>query len=437
MIRQLALILLSLSLPALADPLSDHIDALWPALIRDAEHPPPESDLLPLPKPYVVPGGRFAELYYWDSYFTMLGLAESGQNALIGDMIADFSSMLRSYGHIPNGNRSYYLSRSQPPFFFAMVQLADPEQGFARHLDDLKREYRFWMEHRLAQAPRLNHYDDALDTPRPEQRTADRALAKLARRPPAELYHQLRAAAESGWDFSSRWGRDKAATNVTDILPIDLNSLLYGLEQAIEIGCRQLAETACAEDFAARKAARRRAIDAYLWDASAGAYLDYSRREGRRHPAITAATLYPLFVGLADQSQAAAVAVRVRDDLLREGGVVTTTKPTGEQWDYPNGWAPLQWIAIAGLRRYGEERLAAAIACRWIVLVERVYAQTGRLVEKYDVVATDRPGGGGEYPVQDGFGWTNGVTRKLLALYPEFADLRQYERCPQPVTSSR
>jgi alpha,alpha-trehalase len=134
---------------------------------------------------------------------------------------------------------------------------------------------------------------------------------------------------------------------------------------------------------------------------------------------VSAATLYPLFTGAASDTQAAAVARTTIRELLKPGGIVTTPLTTGQQWDAPNGWAPLQWIAVAGLRRYGQRSLSATIACRWNANVERVYQQSGKLVEKYDVVTTGRSGGGGEYPTQDGFGWTNGVTRKLMALYPE------------------
>jgi alpha,alpha-trehalase len=127
--------------------------------------------------------------------------------------------------------------------------------------------------------------------------------------------------------------------------------------------------------------------------------------------------LYPLFVGLASEPQAAAVAEATRHALLKAGGIVTTPLNTGQQWDAPNGWAPLQWIAIDGLRRYRENALAETIACRWMSGVNHLYVQSGKLVEKYDVVSTGRRGGGGEYPTQDGFGWTNGVMRELVALY--------------------
>ena len=145
---------------------------------------------------------------------------------------------------------------------------------------------------------------------------------------------------------------------------------------------------------------------------------------------MSAATLYPLFVSLASKPQAAAVAKITAAELLKPGGIVTTTLETGQQWDAPNGWAPLQWIAISGLRDYGQTSLAATIACRWMANVNEVYQQSGKLVEKYDVVTTGRSGGGGEYPLQDGFGWTNGVMRKLIALYPADAELTTPVSCP-------
>jgi alpha,alpha-trehalase len=146
---------------------------------------------------------------------------------------------------------------------------------------------------------------------------------------------------------------------------------------------------------------------------------------------LSAATLYPLFVALASRTQAASVAKIITRDLLKPGGIVTTMLDTGQQWDAPNGWAPLQWIAISGLRGYGNGGLAETIACRWIVNVDAVYRQSGKLVEKYDVLHTGRSGGGGEYPTQDGFGWTNGVMRKLIGLYPADAAYVSPDQCPK------
>jgi alpha,alpha-trehalase len=176
--------------------------------------------------------------------------------------------------------------------------------------------------------------------------------------------------------------------------------------------------------------ARRLAMDRYLWDQAHGAYYDYQWQAQRRIPRVSAATLYPLFTGAATQRQATAVARITRLLLLKAAGLVATPLTTGEQWDAPNGWAPLQWVGIAGLRAYANNALAEVIACRWVANVGRFYRESGRLLEKYDVVNPGRPGGGGEYPLQDGFGWTNGVTRELLTLYPEDMAYRSAADCP-------
>ncbi len=435
--------------PGGAPSLRAHIDELWNFLARSPADSPPHSSLLPLPKSFVVPGGRFREIYYWDSYFTMLGLLESGRRDLTEDMVEDFAHLIDEYGHIPNGNRTYYLSRSQPPFFFEMVALLSPQNpaaGFARYLRELKREYSFWMAggeklrpgsaHRrlvaLAPGVLLNRYWDDSDTARDESYREDTVLARSGQRPPRQFLRDVRAAAESGWDFSSRWLADAHTLRTIDttaVVPVDLNSLLFGLERAIGSGCERAEEKDCAREYSRRAAARRAALDRYLWDATRGVYLDYDWPQRRRVPRVSAATLYPLFTGAASSAQASAVAAGVSAQLLKSGGLVTTTVNTGQQWDAPNGWAPLQWIAVAGLNAYGETQLAGQIACRWVVNVSRVYRESGKLVEKYDVLTVDRPGGGGEYPLQDGFGWTNGVTRKLLALYPAAGEYRTVERC--------
>ena len=426
-----------------------HIDLLWGQLTRTSTTAPPYSSLLPLPEPYVVPGGRFRELYYWDSYFTMLGLAESGRHDLVEHMVRDFAYLIDTYGHVPNGTRSYYLSRSQPPFFYAMVGLLsseDPAASYARYLPQLRREYAFWMEgeaglkrgtaHRrvvaMPDGAKLNRYWDDADAPRDESYREDTELARRSGRIPAQLYRDLRAAAESGWDFGSRWfadGRSLETINTTEIIPIDLNSLLFGLEGAISAGCERAHDASCVTEFTHRAAARREAVNRYLWDAAAGVYRDYRWVKQAQVPRISAATLYPLFAALATQPQATAVATAVSRDLLRSGGIVTTPVESGQQWDAPNGWPPLQWIGVSGFRRYSISPLAETLACRWMANVNRVYGESGKLVEKYDVVATGRPGGGGEYPSQDGFGWTNGVMRKLMAFYPAYAATTSPESC--------
>jgi alpha,alpha-trehalase len=416
--------------------LRGHIAWLWPALTRNSADVPANGSLLPLPRPYVVPGGRFREGYYWDSWFTMLGLQQDGREDLVDDMIENFASEIDRFGHIPNGNRSYYLSRSQPPFFALMVELAAVKEGdavLARWLPQMRREHAYWMRGadalkpgqaaanvvRLADGTLLNRYWDDADTPRPESYLQDVQTAKQSpQRPPAEVWRDLRAAAESGWDFSSRWfgdGRTIATIRTTAIVPVDLNALLVELERAIAKGCTVAADRTCAAQFDGLARRRVAAIERHLWHPG-GYYADYDWRLGKLRDGRTAAMLYPLFVGAARPDRAARTLRTAECALLQPGGLATTTVRSGQQWDAPNGWAPLQWIADQAARRYGRPALAQAIDARFLASVERVYDAERKLVEKYVVDGRGGAGGGGEYPSQDGFGWSNGVALRMMAL---------------------
>lgn len=418
-----------------------HIDALWNVLERKPTTADARTSLLPLPYPYVVPGGRFNEVYYWDSYFTMLGLEESGRHDLVVDMVKNFAWLIDRYGHIPNGNRTYYLSRSQPPFFAAMVNLLAEREGpsvLATYLPQLAREYDFWMEGssrlapgqahrrvvRLADGSLLNRYWDDCNTPREESHGLDVATAMASDRPATEVYRNLRAGAESGWDYSSRWlgdARTLATIRTVDIVPPDLNSLMHHLELTLARAYRIARQPEKSAQLRKRAEARKAAMHRHLWDADKGVFADYLWKERRSGGNVTAATLYPLFFGIADRRQAERIARQVRSSLLQPHGLAATAVRTGQQWDLPNGWAPLQWIAVKGLSDYGQQELAATIAERWIRRNIAVYAASGKLVEKYDVTGTDAASGG-EYALQDGFGWTNGVLRKLMARYPAAAE---------------
>ena len=417
-----------------------HIDRLWRELERQPRPGDARSSLLPLPQPYIVPGGRYDEIYYWDSYFTMLGLERSGRHDLVRGMVANFAAMIDRYGHVPNGNRTYYLSRSQPPFFASMVNLLaahEGQQALATYLPQLEREYAFWMDGADALAPGeahrrvvrlrdgtlLNRYWDDCDTPRDESYVMDVATAAASARPAAEVYRNLRAGAESGWDFSSRWladGEGLHTIRTIDIVPPDLNSLLYSLEAALSEAYLVSGQPERADALRERADMRAEAIRRVLWDGELGAFVDYLWREARSTGELTLATVYPLYFGVADDTQATRVAATLRDRLLQRHGLATTTRRSGEQWDLPNGWAPLQWLAIRGLDRYGERELAADVAGRWIRRNLQVFGEQRKLVEKYDVTG-DAAADGGEYPLQDGFGWTNGVLRALIALYPDAA----------------
>jgi alpha,alpha-trehalase len=425
--------------PPAGQSLREHIDGLWPVLTRSARQANQWDSLLPLPKPYVVPGGRFREVYYWDSYFTMLGLAESGHWDRVQDMADNFAHELDTYGHIPNGNRSYYLSRSQPPFFSMMVDLLAQHQGdsvYSKYLPQLQKEYDYWMADadsvkagdaskrvvKLKDGTLLNRYWDARDVPRTESYMDDIATAgKAENRNKAELYRDLRSGAASGWDFSSRWfdkPGDLSTIHTTRITPVDLNALMFHLEKTLARANKVAKNDQAAEHFSQLAETRQAAINRYLWDDKQGWYADYDWKKGSVRPQLTAAALFPLYLQAATEEKATRTASAVQAQLVKEGGLVTTNVNNGQQWDAPNGWAPLQWAAVQGLNNYGKQTLAKDIGMRFLKNVQTTYDKEHKLVEKYVVEGKGLGGGGGgEYPLQDGFGWTNGVTLKLMDLY--------------------
>ncbi|UHG94226.1 alpha,alpha-trehalase TreF [Spirosoma oryzicola] len=418
--------------------MQQHIADLWPVLTRPATpsaKPGQQSgSLIPLPNSYVVPGGRFSEIYYWDSYFTMLGLKASGKADLIQNMVNNFAYLIRTFGFIPNGNRTYFLGRSQPPFFSLMVNLLSEVQGrrmLLRYLPELQKEYNFWMDGktqltnpntayrrvvRLDEGIFLNRYYDDNPTPRPESYKEDVLLGKKVK-DPQMLYRHIRAGAESGWDFSSRWfsdGKRLRTIHTTDFIPVDLNSLLVNLELTLSECYRLKGDSRQAETYRKLALQRRRAIHRYCWDAKNQFFFDYDFMARKPSRIYSLAAVYPLFVKIASMEQATAVADKLRKSFLKPGGLTTTLASTGEQWDAPNGWAPLQWLSIQGLRYYRQNTLADQIKMNWVSENLRVYKASGKMVEKYDVVHT-AAAKGGEYPNQDGFGWTNGVLAVLLS----------------------
>ena len=408
-------------------PVVEHIQMLWDELTRQ----PGEGDgsLIPLPHPYIVPGGRFREIFYWDSYFTMLGLQVSKQIDMMQNMAGNFSYLIDKFGYIPNGNRTYFLGRSQPPFYASIVKLLSEEKGeniLINYLPQLEKEYSFWMKgveqlnkknisvDRVTLLPDgsiLNHYWDEFDTPRPESYKEDIELGEQVN-DKRKLYRNLRAACESGWDFSSRWfkiEKDFSSIHTTEIIPVDLNCLLFNLEETIATAYQLADDKTSSKKYQTAAANRKEAINKYCWNNGKGYYFDYDYVSAEQKRSLTLAGAFPLFFKVATNEQAAGVAKFLQEYFLCQGGMQTTTLTTQQQWDAPNGWAPLQWIAIQGLANYGHNELANDIANRWMTLNEKVYSNTGKMMEKYNVLATHLEAGGGEYLSQDGFGWTNGV----------------------------
>jgi alpha,alpha-trehalase len=405
---------------------TEHINALWDVLKRLPDEA--GGSIIPLPHPYIVPGGRFREIYYWDSYFTMLGLKVSGRTDLIQNMVDNFAHLIETVGYIPNGNRTYYLGRSQPPFFSLMVKLLSElkKNALAHYLPYLEKEYKCWIrsenlseknnaQHRVVRLPDgslLNRYWDENATPRPESFKEDVELTHHAIQKPESLYRNIRAAAESGWDFSSRWFKEEnsfATIHTTEIIPVDLNCLLYHLEVVLADAFLEVGNNGESIKFHNLSDARKEAIKKYCWNEESGFFFDYDFVAQKQKQSLTLAAAFPLFFQVATHEQAKAVQRILKDKFLKPGGLTTTLLHSGQQWDAPNGWAPLQWIAYRGLVNYGMEDLANQIKTNWTNVNLKVYTNTGKMTEKYDVWNKDGNASGGEYPNQDGFGWTNGV----------------------------
>ena len=405
-----------------------HIEALWDVLTRKPEEE--QSSLLPLPYPYIVPGARFREIYYWDSYFTMLGLQVSRRISMIQHMVDNFSYLIDRIGYIPNGNRTYFLGRSQPPFYSLMIKLLSEEKGgniLIKYLPQLEKEYQFWMNgsgeltsmhpvmHRVVRMKDgtiLNRYWDEHETPRPEAYKEDVELSHQSNQKPEVLFRHLRAAAESGWDFSSRWFKDvkKFSTiHTTEIIPVDLNCLLVHQEQILSEACRLSGEMVKASEYLLLSEKRKAAILNYCWNEEKKFFFDFDFIEQKQKDQPTLAATFPLFFKIATPHQATAMKEILTDKFLKPGGLTTTLEFSGQQWDAPNGWAPLQWIAFKGLLNYGLEESASQLKSHWINSNLKVYEKTGKMTEKYDVWSDNASASGGEYPNQDGFGWTNGV----------------------------
>jgi len=407
-----------------------------------------EPGLLYLPHPYVVPGGRFNEMYGWDSYFIQRGLLRDGQLELARAMIDNFLYEIAHYGMILNANRTYFLTRSQPPFLTEMilgVYDRTPDRAWLEStLAAIEKYYAFWTtEPHLVREIGLSRYFDLGDGPAPEvladerdaqgrthydrvrdyYRTheirdyrASRFYDRAANALTPTFYKGDRSMRESGFDPSNRFGPFSA--DIVDYAPVCLNSLLYKMEDDAARIYTIVGKTAAADAWQARAQARRERIDKYLWDPEHGLYFDYNFVSKTRRPYEFATTFYPLWAGIASKEQARRVAANL-PRFEAPGGVLTSTQTTGNQWDAPYGWAPLQLMAVDGLRRYGYDADADRLAIKFVSLVADDFDAHGTIVEKYDVrrrTSDLRQGLRFGYTSNEvGFGWTNAAVLELLA----------------------
>lgn len=409
-----------------------------------------EQGLLYLPRPYVVPGGRFNEMYGWDSYFIQLGLLRDNDVALAKDMADNFLYEIRNYGKILNANRTYYLTRSQPPFLTQMLlgvyQRNKDRKWLADAVPAIESYYRFWTsEPHITPGTGLSRYYDLGDGPAPESLSAERDAQGLTHYDRVEEYYRTRqvnayevgefydrkrniltdlfykgdrSMRESGFDPSNRFG--PFSVDIIHYDPVCLNSLLYLMEQQTAEILTILDKDAEAAPWRKRAADRAAAINRLMWDAQDGLYYDYNfaHKTVRQYPFLT--TFYPLWAGIATKEQAAAVE-RNLAQFEWPGGLATSTFDSGNQWDLPFGWAPLEMIAVEGLRRYGFDADADRISEKFLSLVRNEYLKVGFIVEKYDVVRRGTDSSSirfGYQSNQAGFGWTNAVYTRLLDELP-------------------
>jgi alpha,alpha-trehalase len=260
----------------------------------------------------------------------------------------------------------------------------------------------------------LNRYWS--DKPRPESFREDSLLARKSNDKPSQLYRNLRATTESGWDFSSRWlkdGKSLMTIQTTQIIPVDLNSLMVHMEITLAEAW-QIKGNGKKSAFYRKQAKERRTwIRKYCWNKKKRFFTDYNFVQRRSTGVISLAGMYPLFFHVATDAEAASTASKLKKYLLKPGGVVSTTNDTGQQWDAPNGWAPLEWITYKGLTNYHFDQLAHTMRRRWMQLNQKVFHHTEKMMEKYNIENLSKKAGGGEYKTQDGFGWTNGVYLQL------------------------
>jgi alpha,alpha-trehalase len=374
-------------------------------------HPKDDESLLGLPKPYLVPSTRqktgfdYNELYYWDSFFMIQGLLDEEHRELVIGILDDLIALFKRFKVIPNASRTYLTGRSQPPFLSTLIF-----EIYTTYNMDIK-----WLKDAMAIAE--EEYETVwMGTAKPNERMVYKGLSRYY---DINYLHDL-AEAESGWDMTPRF--DRRALN---FLPVDLNALLYKYETDFARVAKldnDIRKEAYWEDKAKQ---RKNTMDKLMWNKLHGLYYDYNYAKGKRGPVSSLAAYYPMWAGMVDQKQADSMVKALRR-FEHKGGLSTTDAlPLGQfvlgslptQWAYPNGWAPLHFIVIKALERYGYHEDARRIAIKWLKTNTHWFNNEHLFLEKYNVVSPEKPPLKGLYPSQTGFGWTNAVYERFCQEY--------------------
>jgi alpha,alpha-trehalase len=383
----------------------EYIREFWKRLERF--HPKDDESLLGLPKPYLVPsyeegaGFDYNELYYWDSYFMVQGLLDEEHRELVEGILEDLLSLLDRFKIIPNGSRTFLMGRSQPPFLTSFIF-------------DIYNTYEVdkqWLKDAIDLA-KIEYETVWLGEKKPNERLVYKGLSRFY---DINYLHDL-AEAESGWDMTPRFNR-----RALNYLPVDLNALLYKYEMDFARAARLLDDIREAAKWEQAAASRKQAMDELMWDRLRGMYYDYNYVKEKRGNISSLATYFPMWAGMVDEKQAASLVKALRR-FENKGGLSTTDAlPLNQyvpgsmpvQWAYPNGWAPLHFIVVEGLLRYGYHEDAKRIAMKWLKNNLDWYNEHHVFLEKYNVVNPEKPPQKGVYPSQTGFGWTNAVFERF------------------------
>ncbi len=387
----------------------EYIAKYWNKLERF--HPKDDESLLGLPNPYLVPSYSkhvsfdFNEMYYWDSYFMIQGLLDEEHKKLVLGILDNLIYLYKRFKIIPNASRTYLMGRSQPPFLTSFIM-------------DVYYSYKMspkWLAEKMEIA-KQEYLTVWVGEKKPNHRKIFNGLSRYY---DTNMLHDL-AEAESGWDMTPRFSR-----KALNYLPVDLNALLFKYEMDFAKAARIFGNLKEAVYWEDRAILRKEAVDKLMWDKSKGLYFDYNFLRGRRSTVASLASYYPLWAGMVDNARAKTLVKELRR-FEHKGGLATTDSlPVGQfvlgtmptQWAYPNGWAPLQFLVIKGLDRYGYNLEAKRIATKWLKTNLNWFNLHHIFLEKYNVVAPDKPPIKGVYPSQEGFGWTNSIFERLSQDY--------------------
>ncbi|KAL3272822.1 hypothetical protein HHI36_014282 [Cryptolaemus montrouzieri] len=418
---------------------------LWSNFSRimkpDVFEEPERYSIIPVPNGFVVPGGRFSEFYYWDSYWIIKGLLLSGMHETVRGMLENFLSMVDKYGFVPNGGRVYYLNRSQPPFLTLMVEqyieATNNTEWLKEHFHLLEKELNYWLMTQSVtfiyddEIHTLAHYAVDSPSPRPESFVEDvlTCAPRNKKKNIENCYRDLKSGAETGWDFSSRWLFDEDgsyAGNLTNIqtrrvIPVDLNSILTQAYRTFASFALALGENDKASKWFYTYEIWKISIEKVLFNPTEGIWNDLDLLLLKHRTGFYPSNLTPLWSEIFHESGYGDLAVnylKKKGILDFPGGIPTSLLHTGEQWDAPNAWPPLQSIVILGLKRSKDTsaiEVAKQLAEKWIDNNLLIFNRTGFMYEKYSAESVGVIGGGGEYKIQTGFGWSNGVIFELVS----------------------